>query len=98
MRYRDQEEIEGLFQTWPNSFKERFGRELTKAEIISVIQLRMNELEQQAIKTAFSDFNHIDLCLALDFLNQHQIDHIIDKAQKLNAFNTIKTKKLDHNG
>lgn len=76
------ERIELLFQTWPESFKRNYKRELTKDEIIKSIEDRQKELEQQEIKRKFDSFNSEDLELAKKFLNEKEIDYILTEVAK----------------
>jgi hypothetical protein len=78
------ERIEVLFQTWPEAFKKNFKRELCKEELLDVIAQRAAELELQEIKNKFSSFSYPDLCLAMDFILSHDIDHISSEKQQAN--------------
>ena len=94
MRNRDFEEIQGLFQTWPLAFKERFRRSLTKAELLDELYLRKTELEKIAVRSKFSDYNIPDLDLAIEYLETMENEHILDEVKKPNIFNGIRSKKL----
>lgn len=76
MRHLGLEEIQGLFQTWPSAFKDKFKRELTKAEILSAIKERTKLLEIQEIKSKFDTYSYAELCLVRDYLLSTDIEHI----------------------
>lgn len=71
------ERIQLLFQTWPDSFKLRFNRMLTKEEILKAITDRQKELEETELKRKFDEYSVEDLRLVRKFLDEKQIDNIL---------------------
>ena len=94
MRLKDLEEIEALFQTWPHSFLERFGRKITLNELLDTIKIKKSELELLAINTLFAGFNIHDLDLCLEHLERFENEHILDEDEKPNLFKQLTTKKI----
>ena len=82
--YKSKEEIDGVFQAWPEAFKNRFGREITKQEIKEVINDLLHKKETQSITTIFSDWDVESLITALNRLNDHDLPNIKDEASDSN--------------
>lgn len=89
------EQISALFQVWPESFKERFGRNLTKQELFEAIQEHANCLELKEIHKKFELYCFQDLLRIQKFISDNEIEHIdpcLDKAQNYKQIDSIKSK------
>ena len=92
------EEIEALFQTWPESFLHRFNRKLTKSEILNVIQERSKELQAIELKRTFENYSYQSLMNIKEFLNNTEVEFLDsenNKAHKFNIIDKLSAKKSD---
>jgi hypothetical protein len=70
------EDIKGLFQTWPQAFRDRFGRDLGKGELLHLLLELRSVKEQEAIRNQFLDFNVESIDVAIKFLEDNSVDNI----------------------
>ena len=79
---RGEEEIKGLFQTWPEAFHAIFQRKITKQELIDYLSELKKLREAESIRNQFQTFKPVEIDIALEVLNKHQFDAISESSPK----------------
>lgn len=98
MRYIGLEEIQALFQTWPESFCHRFKRKIKKSEILQAIDQRSKELEILELKKTFDLYSFSELQRIKEYLLNTEVEfiqHENNKTHKFNIIDKFSAKKSD---
>lgn len=75
---RGAEEIHGVLQTWPEGFKNRFGREVTKAELLDYLYELKKRKELKSISEQFETYHPDEIRRLIDYLNNNDVPNIAD--------------------
>lgn len=78
LKERSLEEIMGILQTFPEVFKDRFGRKITKQELIKHLNDRLHSQELQQFKTQFDNFTPQALKAAISTIENGSFENIED--------------------
>ncbi len=82
MRHIGLEEIQALFQVWPEAFKNNFKRNLTKKEILDALAERSRELQAIELKTKFCTYTFQQLQVMKDFILNNEVQ-FVDSEKKI---------------
>jgi len=72
------EELLGVIQTFPESFRDRFGRKVKKSEIIVALNLKINSAQTKQLGTLFDNYEPSALKAAIGLLQNESWDSIDD--------------------
>lgn len=81
---RELEQIEGILQTWPEGFKERFGRKLRKEEFVEYLTDLKRRKELESIRNQFETFHVREIDLLLKCLGQREFENIDSEVKNKN--------------
>lgn len=78
LKERSAEELLGILQTFPEAFKDRFGRKITKQEILKHLNDRLQNEELKQLRTQFDNFTPLALKAAIKTIENGSFDNIDD--------------------
>ena len=70
------EEIQGIFQTWPEGFKNTFGRAIKKSELISHLKEIKAKKEIKSVLDNFSTHSACDIQVMIEYLETNDVPNI----------------------
>jgi hypothetical protein len=76
------EKIKSTLQTWPTTFYDRFKRKLRKDELIAAMEQKLDELQQESIRTQFINYTALELHEAIDYLKNNKFEFLDNGSDK----------------
>ena len=79
---RDRRQIEDILQHWPDGFFNRFGREITREELIKFLDDLLRKKEEKALGEQFGSFEASELRSTIECLKSGEFSKISSKKKR----------------